>query len=345
MAGGNVGSFQPDLTQAETLTGQAAQPITGADIGRYMDPYLDQVIGGLTSQSNKNLYENVLPGIQDRFVSSGQSRSPQEGQITSQIVGQSQKALNDSIAGALGQGYQGALNTAISQQGAKQTAGAQFGQLGALNQQLGAGDIGQVAAAGQGQDIVNQGNINAALNNFYAQQQWPYQNLGFASNIIRGLPVNTNTQTVGQAYAPGTGGYSASPLASFIGATSGSKALGFARGGRVARAGGGRTGNYRTGNDDLDDAWEASDQGPAAHQRYSKALDAIASRSFNELTPAQQEEFNRARTAYRGAKPGKFIDDTDISHARANYEGFASGGRAPRRRKMTGGAMAAAMGG
>lgn len=235
MAGGNVGSFQPDLTQAEDLTRQAAQPITGADISRYMSPYMDQVIGGLTSQSNKNLYENVLPGIQDRFVSSGQSRSPQEGQITSQIVGQSQKALNDSIAGALGQGYQGALNTAISQQGAKQTAGAQFGQLGALNQQLGAGDIGQVAAAGQGQDIVNQGNINAALNNFYAQQQWPYQNLGFASNIIRGLPVNTNTQTVGQAYAPGTGGYSASPLASFIGATSGSKALGFARGG-VAEA-------------------------------------------------------------------------------------------------------------
>jgi len=232
MAQNNVGSYAPDLTKAETLTGQAGTPITADQINSYMSPYMSQVIGGLTDQSNKNLFENVLPGIQDRFVSSGQSRSPQEGQITSQVVGQSQKALNDSIAGALGQGYQGALNTAISQQGAQQAAGAQFGTLGTARQQLGAGDVGQVAAAGQGQDITNQANINAALNNFYAQQQWPYQNLGFASNIIRGLPVNTNTQTVGMQYAPGTGGYSASPLASFIGATSGSKALGFARGGR-----------------------------------------------------------------------------------------------------------------
>ncbi len=233
MAQQGVGGYQPDLTQAETLTGQAGTPITGADVQQYMSPYMDQVIGGLTSASNQNLFNNVLPGIQDRFVSAGQSRSPQEAELTARTVGQSNQALDQSIAGALGQGYQGALNTAISQQGAKQAAGAQYGALGAARQQLGAGDIGQVAAAGQGQDINNQANINAAMNNFYAQQQWPYQNLGFASNIIRGLPVNTNTQTVGQQYAPGTGGYTASPLASFIGATSGSKALGFARGGKT----------------------------------------------------------------------------------------------------------------
>lgn len=242
MAGGNVGAYQPDVSEAERLTREAGTPITGGDISRYMDPYMDEVIGGLRSQSNKNLFESVLPSIQDRFVSAGQSRSPQEGTITSQVVGQSQKALNDSIAAALGQGYQGALNTAISQQGAKQTAGAQFGQLGALNQQLGAGDIGQIAAAGQGEDTLNTARTNAEMNNFYAQQQWPYQNLGFASNIIRGLPVNTNTQTVGMSYAPGTGGYTASPLASFIGATQGGRSLGFARGGRADMA---PPGNHR----------------------------------------------------------------------------------------------------
>ncbi len=236
MATGNQGAYKPDVSRAEALTADAGRPITAEQIQGYMDPYLNNVVGGLTDASNENLFKNVLPGVQDRFVSAGQSRSPQEMQSTNDLVAQSQRALNQSIAGTLQQGYQGALNTAISQQGAKQAAGAQFGQLGALNQQLGAGDVGQMAASGQSQDMTNQSNINAALNNFYAQQQWPYQNLGFASNIIRGLPVNTNTQTVGQQWAPGTGGYSASPLSAFTGALTGAKALGFKKGGRVRRA-------------------------------------------------------------------------------------------------------------
>lgn len=236
MAAGGVGSYQPNLTSAESMTRAAGTPLTGADISRYMSPYMDQVIGGLTSASNRNLFDTVLPGIQDRFVSAGQSRSPQEAELTARTVGQSQKALNESIAGALGSGYQGALNTAIAQQGAQLAGGAQFGQLGALNQQLRGGDIGALAAAGQAQDANAQQNINASMSNFYAQQQWPYQNLGFASNIIRGLPVNTNTQTVGSSWSPTANGYSASPLSTFLGATLGSRSLGFAKGGRVRRA-------------------------------------------------------------------------------------------------------------
>jgi len=95
-----------------------------------------------------------------------------------------------------------------------------------------------------------------------------------------------------------------------------------------------RASGGRTGNDDLDDAWEKSDQGPAARQRYQSALAAIASRSFNDLTPAQKEEFNRARAADRGAKPGKFVEGDDIAHARANYEGFKRGGKVKRAPKV-----------
>ncbi len=126
------------------------------------------------------------------------------------------------------------LNVAQGNRSAAQTAGAQAGQIGALTQQLGAADAGQLAASGQAQDTVNQANINAAMNNFYAQQQWPYQNLGFASNIIRGLPVNTNQQTVGQTY---NASYSPSPLSQFVGTTLGASALGLKKGGKVRRPG------------------------------------------------------------------------------------------------------------
>lgn len=297
-----------------------ANAIGASDIEKYMNPYQDQVIGALRRASNENLFTDILPNLQDRFVSAGQSRSPQEMQATNNAVYKSQSALDNAIAGSLQSGYTGALNTAAQQQGfltnlaqqqqsqdlalrqqqqgfrtgveqqqqgfqtglaerqqaqnlglqqqqqalrtalaqqqqaqdlalrqqqqslglnvaqgnraAAQTAGAQAGQLGALTQQLGAADAGQLAASGQAQDTVNQAHVNAALNNFYAQQQWPYQNLGFASNIIRGLPVNTNQQTVGQTY---NAQYSPSPLSQFVGTTLGASALGLKDGGRVRR--------------------------------------------------------------------------------------------------------------
>lgn len=234
MATGNVGNWQPNLGYADAYTASAGAPITGDDIGRFFNPYTDKVIGGLTDASNRNLFNTVLPRIQSQFVSAGQSRSPQEMQFTADALRGSQDSLNNAIAGAQQTGWQGALNAAMQGKQMQQTAGAQIGQLGALRQQLGAADTGQVAAAGQAQDTVNQTNVNSALNDWYAQQQWPYQNLGFASNIIRGLPVNTNTQTVGMAPA-GSTSYAASPLSSFLGASLGARSLGYRQGGEVTR--------------------------------------------------------------------------------------------------------------
>lgn len=220
MATNNVGNYNGALGQAMNLTGDAAQPVTAAQIGNYMNPFESQVLGGLSSAANTNLTQNILPQVQDRFVSAGQSRSPQEMQATNNAVQANDTALYQAQSGALQQGYQGALGAALQEQGEQQAAGAQYGQLGALTQQLGAADVGEVAAAGQAQDTTNQANINAALNNFYAQQQFPYQNLAFASNIIRGQNVPSNTQVVGQQYNPGQS-YTASPLSSFVGTTLG----------------------------------------------------------------------------------------------------------------------------
>lgn len=221
----NQGDYQGALGNAMNLTQQASQPVTADQINNYMNPFESTVLGGLQSAANQQLTQNVLPQVQDRFVSAGQSRSPQEMQATNNAVQANDTALYQAQAGALGQGYQGALGAALQEQGVQQTTGAQFGQLGALTQQLGAADVGQLAAAGQAQDTTNQANINAALNNYYAQEQWPYQNLAFASNIIRGQNVPSNTMTVGQQYNPGQT-YTASPLSSFIGTTLGANAVG-----------------------------------------------------------------------------------------------------------------------
>jgi hypothetical protein len=231
LAASNVGNYQPYLQQAGALTQAAGTPLTGQQIQQYMNPFENTVIGGIESSLNTNLNQNVLPGIQDRFVTAGQSRSPQEMQATNNAVYQNQQAIGQQVGSALETGYNGALQEANAQQTAQQQAGAQLGTLGSLTQALGQGDVASLAASGQQQDTLAQNNINAAMNAFYQQQQYPYQQLGFASNIIRGLPVNTNQQTSGVTYQ--NSGYTASPLASLGQLALGSGVL--ARGGRVSK--------------------------------------------------------------------------------------------------------------
>jgi hypothetical protein len=222
-AGTNVGNYQPALNQASALTQASAAPITASDISTFLNPYESYVTGAL----NRNLTDNILPAVQDKFVSAGQSRSPQEAQLTGQAIYGTQQAAGQSLAGA----YQGALDSLMRQRQQQGSAGAALGQLGALTQQLGATDVGQLAAAGNAQDVIAQSNINAALNQFQQQQQYPYQQLGFLSDIINRVPIQATGQTTtsvqsGNVFAP-------SPLATFAGTLAGGNSVGLARGGRV----------------------------------------------------------------------------------------------------------------
>lgn len=227
LAGQNVGNWNPYLTQAANLTQQASQPISQNQIQSFLNPYQNYITNALDT----NLMQNVLPGVQSQFVSAGQAASPQQAQLTNQAIYGTQQAVGQSLANA----YQGALSSLQQQQQQMGALGAQYGQLGALTSQLGASDVGQLAAAGQGQDTLAQQNINSAMQAFYNQQQWPYQQLGFLSNLQRGAPVNTSQQVVGTAYLP-PNYYSASPLATYLGTSNAASSLGLKRGGPVRGA-------------------------------------------------------------------------------------------------------------
>jgi hypothetical protein len=253
--------------QAANYTGALNNAVQG-NVAGYENPYNNQVVGGIESALNTNLTQNVLPQIQDRFVQSGQTASPQQMQAENNAVYQNQQAVGQAIAPALEQGYNTALgaaqtegnlgfqtgaqtantglsagmstantgygtagtgvqlgtSTGLQNQTNQLTSASQLGQLGALTSQLNASDTGQLAAAGQAQDTNSQANINAAMNNFYNQQQYPYQNLSYLSNILRGQQMPTTSQTASTTYAPSSA-YTNSPLSSFIGTTLGGSAL------------------------------------------------------------------------------------------------------------------------
>jgi hypothetical protein len=100
------------------------------------------------------------------------------------------------------QGVQGAV-------GANQLGLQSYGQVGAQgmnlanigNMQLGAqqGIIGLQNQLGGIQQQQNQNVINAAMQNFQTEQQYPYQQYSFLNSLLRGLPTSQSTTATYQA--------------------------------------------------------------------------------------------------------------------------------------------------
>jgi hypothetical protein len=178
----------------------------------YMSPYMQNVVDYQKSQALRD-YQMGQPMMARQAIGQGafggnrlaiQQAEAQRG-LMSQLQGisatGSQKAFEDAqrqqqFGANLGlQGRQAALQ-GVNQFG--QMAG-QLGQLGGA--QLGAQKdiIGLQNQMGAQQQTMEQNKINQAIQDFATQQQYPMMQLGFASNMLRGLPLQATTTQSYQA--------------------------------------------------------------------------------------------------------------------------------------------------
>jgi hypothetical protein len=212
--------LSPQFGQAMGLAGTAASrglgmqydPYAtgqfGAQAGQYMDPYMQNVVNiqqreaqrqadiASTQRGAQAVKSGAFGGSRQAIMDAEAARNlaMQQGDIQArglqdafsrgqQQFNTEQQLREQSRQYGAGLGLQG-LQTAL--QGA--------GQLGALGQQQ----------FGQERDILNLQNqfgaqqqaqqqalINAQAQNFAAQQRYPYQQLEFMSNVLRGTPMGT----------------------------------------------------------------------------------------------------------------------------------------------------------
>jgi len=188
----------------------------GAQAGQYMDPYMQNVVDIqqreaqrqadiARTQSNANAVKSgAFGGSRQAIVDAEAARNlaTQKGDIQARGLqdaftrGQQQfnteQALGESSRqyGA-GLGLQG-LQTALS--GAAQLGGlgsTQFGQQKDI--------INAQQSAGALQQAQEQAKLSQGYEDFLAKQKYPYQQLEFMSNIMRGTPYGTTTSM----YSPG----------------------------------------------------------------------------------------------------------------------------------------------
>jgi len=207
-----VGAYQPFLTESkEALTsgvGQAQALAAGAGMDpnayrAFMDPYLEDVVqraqadvgrqGQIQEQAAaaKAVGSGAFGGSRAAVLQGEIGRNTLEQQartgerLRSAGFAQASKLAQDAAQQQLRQAQ---LTGALGQ-----TLGQGLGALGGQAQAMGVQDINTLLGIGGLQQQQAETGLNIAQQNLLAQQQLPFQQIGFLSDIFRGVPALQQT--------------------------------------------------------------------------------------------------------------------------------------------------------
>lgn len=200
----NVGSYQPALTAATNLAGQAGNYDVAQAAGAFMNPYTQNVVDTLGALGKRNIQQFLAPQATAAAVGSGQFGSKRGAEVLGQAVNTGLQNLTAAQAQALQTGYSQALQAAQQQEAAKLAASQQFGNLASQTQQMGLSDINALATLGAQQQQIEQG-----------KTLFPLQMAAQQAGLLRGYTVPTSVSSTYTGPIPGA--YAASPLSQIAG--------------------------------------------------------------------------------------------------------------------------------
>ena len=204
--------------------GQASQLAGAAGMGSMMagQNYANQATdpNAIKAYMNPYLKQSLDPQLQLLNQQFGIQGAQQQGAATQAgAFGGSREALSNAMVGQgqalaqqqmIGQGYNQAFNQAqqaqqvgagLEMQGYGQgiQAAGQLGGLGTAQLAAQTGILDTQGKYGAQQQAQQQQAIDQAIQNYQNAQNYPYMQLGFMSNLIRGTPTGNTTQTMYQA--------------------------------------------------------------------------------------------------------------------------------------------------
>lgn len=189
-----------------SVAGQANPYGFQNQVGGYMNPYMNQILAPQLAEANRRYdiegakqqsaatQAGAFGGSREAIMAAENERNRNMG--LNQIYGQ---GLNTAFTNAQNQ-YNQNLQNQLAGYGMANQAAGQLGQLGQQQYQQGMG-INQLQAqyGGQQQALQQQG-LTQAYQDFINQQNYPYKQLGFMSDLIRGLPLGQ--QSTASVYTP-----------------------------------------------------------------------------------------------------------------------------------------------
>jgi len=218
----NLGQYNP-LAGGQYYRSPLDRP---GGLNKYMSPYMQGVVEQQKSQAVRD-YARQIPGLQAAGIRAGARGGTREALLQAE----GQRGLNEQLQNIQATGLQNAFQQAQAQASQDAQLRAQYGlagtQLGEQSRQFGANlgmqglqqqlaaarqlaDIGgatqaqrqnilqaQFGAGQQAQDQ-EQRRLSTLYQQFIDEQQAPFKQLGFMSDILRGTPASATTTSIYQ---------------------------------------------------------------------------------------------------------------------------------------------------
>lgn len=186
---------------ASRIAGINGTPTTG-QIAGLMNPYDSLVTENLIRELDRR---NAMAGIASNqaLVRTGAFGGGRQGVIDSTRAREHERLISDTLASQGAASYDKAINQFNTGNTMSLNSGSALGQLGQARPQVVQNEFQNlygIGALGQGQ---NQANLDLAYQDFLEQRQYPFQQLGFLSNIISGTPNAQSSTTTSSTPAPG----------------------------------------------------------------------------------------------------------------------------------------------
>jgi len=207
MIPGAATAYQPGLTAAGKTAATAAAGLTPSRIAALMDPYQKQVVDEMARLQQQNLQQSILPSLRGAFVGQGGMGSQRYASATGQALANMQRNLLGQQYGALSQGYQNAVKTAMDELDLQNRAAAQQAAIARGEQELGLTGAGALTKGGAERQAYEQ-----------ARLDYPLKQATTAAALMRGFQIPT-TQT-STFVGPKAGLYQTSPLSNILGVLS-----------------------------------------------------------------------------------------------------------------------------
>ena len=195
----NVGSYQPNLDAANTLTMNAATTAAPSMAASYMNPYISGVVDEAGRLGLQNIRNTLSPQATAGAVGSGQFGSTRGANVLGQNITNALQNLGGQQQGLLAGGYQNAITAAQADLQRQMGGGAQMGALGTTRQNLGLGDINALSTMGSQQQQIAQN-----------QQLFPLQLAAQQAALMKGFTIPTSVSSTYTGPIPGA--YQTSPL-------------------------------------------------------------------------------------------------------------------------------------
>jgi hypothetical protein len=199
------GRYDPAMQQALAATGKVTQGINPNEISQWQSPYTQQVIDTTLANMRQSQGQQMQQVVGNEIAAnaSGGDRAALEKAL---LGGQQAMQTGQMVAGLENQGYNNAVQTALSNNAQMLQGAYGMGNLAQSGQALDLGQLSALIGAGGQLQGQQQAEYNAASQNASQQQMWPLQMQQWLANIVGGigsLEGGTTTGTSKTSQSPG----------------------------------------------------------------------------------------------------------------------------------------------